>query len=1695
MTSRHLRTQSQPRPRSSMNRVGQSFEAWENVSDNARSSSQLNDRRAKSSMRYESATRDSSRQRMRNRDPSPVTSSCGHISRASSAGRMRQGPASKNKERGGPIGRESPLRVRQDLSVEKNPRRIPPVTKAPSLQRVPSLQNTPSLQPASSSVSQEELQAEQRLQKAENKISGLLQELDELRFFQELEHKSPTKTPKKPQASSHNPGVPINIRALSPARGGGKLPPPPPSTTRTSKSNGGGLETYQPLSPRKIAKLDRNSLELECQTLVRKLQIIDREKQSQAAMIEMYEISMQEHDYDKKKIEKLEGELKKVSMELKRQLQNIQRGKELLVKEYEQRIQNSIRKLERIQDRADSFKVDLGVAKKEAEKWKQESQKWQMELQDRNDKLDDLKGNHLALEEQLTALREVNSGVVDKVEKKRSEIATLKKELVSARKAVDESKEARNERYEEKISELEQHLLLAKEGNSNLEAQCLQIKGVVTKRDKALDAASKLESDNVALISQLRSRVTDLERANQTRFEEGKRAAKVVENKRMQELVAARAKEAKDYECRLKAMQEQLRHQSDRHHAEIEETRKRNDENLSLMRDEVKDEIRRVEGDKVAQLDSELKVQKRSYEQMKADYAARVREHQEKAREVAADFQRKSEGYQSELERVSARMAELDRSSTQKDNEIIQLKESLVAAKKKLDNGMEKLEAKAKTEIHKSKQLLNQERKTFATTESSLQADIATLESEKAAMERKSNEQVEDLLQRINGMQRQLAETQSVFKENEEHKLRLQELKNALQATQNDLFSERCRNEEVESELRAELAKLEGKLKASESKSMAKRAQFKELEQQLDCMNSTQSKVGEEAESTIKRLTTRLDSVSALLDREKLSSNGKDATIRQLREEVMALQEKSQTFHMETSIKDMKREAQGFVLGSDRKEKQIEDLRQKVDCLETEKLRKESELSNLRQDYQDLSELLEEKLHSNLNNVELKRRERDLKPTANSRHSDLETRMKAEISSLKTKLHRSEEERDSLFSQLTHTKARHDSAVKDVEETRETCNGNADDTELKSSHIRDVVQRYTRVIADLETQLEEESHFRGELEDKLNSAREELKEKQDHTKELVHRHTKNAMQLESDLSRISMERDELESRLDLMTNGMVKERNEHNLNTKAKCTEEYVNLGSAAKEHEDYHDHLDRKEKQLKEMKQKIPELLADLDSRTRERDHYKAATMKSESELAKIKIQFDETIDQYVRQVSELEVRLKEKAKNDTFSRDNYETSRLESSRNDKNIREMSEAIKELESLLEVANCNKDTSRLKIETIARELDEKRARSTELEMEKIELESKLLTLSRAKDDLRSKVTELTSRVERKEREVREVTDRYNMHVMELESKLDQDSDAKHTLRHEIDKLKADSHALARDADARAKDMTRQLEARLESSARERDDIEKTLQKLTHEKSEVINALEGVINEVQNREDEIESLTEILQRRDEELQHAKIIATKALQSAKDIQKRYKEKEKDRHTDMMEKMDELHDSIGVLSSKNDSLQRKISMLERELRDRNIECRRLKDQLRQIDGGPLCTLDQRPIDETASISKARDDGSTYSQASFRSSASPNFLPSATPSFHQEGSEAIEDPFLEEGDYDMDADSFSPSNSPMPFHDHGDCNGFPSYQGRSFEEPANHEKIRGGAYESAATDTTSKQRIEQNALRNYVRQRFANR
>ena len=100
--------------------------------------------------------------------------------------------------------------------------------------------------------------------------------------------------------------------------------------------------------------------------------------------------------------------------------------------------------------------------------------------------------------------------------------------------------------------------------------------------------------------------------------------------------------------------------------------------------------------------------------------------------------------------------------------------------------------------------------------------------------------------------------------------------------------------------------------------------------------------------------------------------------------------------------------------------------------------------------------------------------------------------------------------------------------------------------------------------------------------------------------------------------------------------------------------------------------------------------------------------------------------------------------------------------------------------------------------------------------------------------------------------------------------------------------------------------------------------------------------------MQGRDEEIESLTEILEKRDEELEHVKILATKAIAQAQEIQNRYKEKgarDSDRKADLAMKIDSMNISMQFLTEKNKELQDKVTRLEQELEDKELECAMLK------------------------------------------------------------------------------------------------------------------------------------------------------
>eukprot|EP00535_Pseudo-nitzschia_heimii_P003316 CAMPEP_0197180454 /NCGR_PEP_ID=MMETSP1423-20130617/5063_1 /TAXON_ID=476441 /ORGANISM="Pseudo-nitzschia heimii, Strain UNC1101" /LENGTH=1691 /DNA_ID=CAMNT_0042630537 /DNA_START=526 /DNA_END=5601 /DNA_ORIENTATION=+ len=1659
------------------------------------------------------------------------------------------------------------------------------------------------LKTVSSSMSQEEIQAEERLKRAENKIGSMLEDLEELKFFQEIEMETPgpntPRTPKRISRPTTKPnGVPTTIRSSSPARGM-RLPPP---LSHNKNKKAGGLETYKPMSPRSIARLDRNSLELECQTIVRKLQILEQELFSHQATIEMYEITLQEHDNDKTKINRLEGELQKVSTELRKQLYNIQKGKESLVKDYEEKLQNNMQKLHRTQEKADLYQADLQTFKSTAQKLDGELEKYRSMAAKEKAKVDGMLSNEETLQLQLTEARNLNTTLVKKVEKKRLEVSELKEDLSKSAKLMEESNRDLEHAHESQVTLLEQQLDSAKERYSRVEQECTARNAVIAEKDDELKEGHMRQSDYEKQINEMSKEVEFLRKQVDIKFEEGKKAVKLQEVRNAQKLVAERANASREYEQRIKAMQEQLRHQTDRHHKEIEETNIRNKKNLESMKDDLREELRVRDGDKVSRLESEILSLRRNHKDEKLSFATRLQDAQQKARNAAEEFQRQDQMRQQELDHLHGRLNSYFNDFTEKDNQILRLRERL-EENEKIRMDLETIQTEQSEEIAKHIDLIEAERTKFVETEAKLDHEIATMKETFTKRETNLTDQIQNLSAQIDVGQEKLSDANDLLKETDGVKQKFDVVQIELDRTKQELLLERARIEGVETDLRLKIAKLEGQLQASDSALQDKKTKIETLEKELDVSMIISSKEGEEKQNEINSLKKELKEMTNRLETSTSVSEAHEIQIREMYYESGKLKQSlSDMSKIEDDLQDMKRmlslaenekkmkEEELFDIKSsyeftqskilevekrystskeefnkrlqakkdliERCEKTIKDLeftleRERGDNndlkasfrdLQVDKRRKESDLATLRKDYEELTGLLEENLHNSAKNDEvdllLKKKEIELRETVeiyNRQFSDLENKMmeqttseeelKSKNSNLQTSLDKMKAEKLKIFNDLKNAQKVRDALSSELEEMKEeqqnTLRGISADIGKKDSHLREAVQRYTRTIANLEKNLEEETQSKAELEDRLLSARSELEDKQKKTQEMVQRHTKTTVLLESKLAKASTETEELKTELDVTKKDLMKKEVEL---TEAleKIEDEFDSIATVKKEHSDFRDasqstrdELQQKEEQIIKMRLDIDELRKKHESESTDYKDLKIAFDRNEVELKQRKEQINKLVSKYTDRIAELESKVEDNTAAITNSDDMVETVQAQSERKDKKIRELMQLVAETEAKLDATNRSKESVKVKSESLSKELDEKESRLRTLEVDKIELETKLHTHARSKDEARAKMSELSKRLERKEREVREVSDRYKIYVMELESKLDQDTDTKHNLQLQIDKLRNNldsaSEVSSEAMELRQKvnslemtvvssnETTASLKRKLEEALKSRKTVDSALQIANAEKAEVIAALEGVINEVQNREDEIESLSDLLQRRDEELEHAKIIATKALASAKDIQKRYKEKSVGRHSDLMGRMNDVSNSVDRLTTKNEALQRKISSLERDLRDKNLECKRLKDQLKQLDAKQMR---ENIKDDISAISTQSTDFTSFSNQA-------------------QSDEGVEDDHRQlhfDQPISIDSGSFSPTNRTRNTNaDFGNTNDerfsshveFPSIDeqyskdslenslndGTKWQDFDNDSKSGFDSVSSEQQSTKSRRSVERDALRKYVRQRYSKR
>ena len=249
--------------------------------------------------------------------------------------------------------------------------------------------------------------------------------------------------------------------------------------------------------------------------------------------------------------------------------------------------------------------------------------------------------------------------------------------------------------------------------------------------------------------------------------------------------------------------------------------------------------------------------------------------------------------------------------------------------------------------------------------------------------------------------------------------------------------------------------------------------------------------------------------------------------------------------------------------------------------------------------------------------------------------------------------------------------------------------------------------------------------------------------------------------------------------------------------------------------------------------------------------------------------------------------------------------------------------------------------------------------------------------------------EMSLALERKDEEIKKLAESHSNTIAELNARLAEECSAQTRLQLEVETLNeslrsANQVSISRSVDStvfqqRINELETQIEKQrqfisknvadsqetvtlltqqLAEAQKAQEEVTEKLQLLANEKDEVVEALEQVINEVQGRDEEIESLTEILEKRDEELEHAKIIATKAIAQSHEIQAKYKERgERDSvgKANLVMQIDSLNASLNFLTAKNEELQKTVTRLEDELHDKTLEYKMLRNGSSPRDYGP--------------------------------------------------------------------------------------------------------------------------------------------
>jgi len=696
-------------------------------------------------------------------------------------------------------------------------------------------------------------QASQKVHQAEQRISTLMQELDDLKFFNELESAPvpPTKPQRQSLSERYDRGIPLVVRMERPV-----------------------------LSPRQLAKLDRTSLELEAQELQRSVEVLESSCKSMESTVKMQEVQLSENSEHAKKIAKLESMLQGLRVTLQSQLQELHTGRETLTSEYEHKLEVLSQKYHKKSADASSFANQCNALKQEMAKmekshaasFQEAQQRWaQAEATSKEEASTLLKTK---MEESSKELKNALTALKDAQESRQS----LEQEFTAYREAQEAETVAasqKEETLEAQVQELQRQLLRSQDKVESMEESNRLLE---ESQMDTLQTLQALQSDNIKQSTELISLTEQME-CYQTQQDEALHAAakqqEEAHTKRLNDMVATHSDATKMYEERLGDMQKQLTLQADRHEAEMASALASHRVDCEKQVESTRLAVHSEYEPQVQRMQSDLSEWRRKYDASQAELLQYLETSESKDRDAAREFHKRDLLRQSELDKLTDKVTQMEHALEDKQQKLTVMQERLAGQEHRQRMLLKETEQQHQDELVSREDLLSQQRKLWKSNEVKLRMELAQssaqlmelqdeLELAKAAGG--SNDAIKAELLALKKQHDDAARAWETTKSNQQ--VRISSLQQAFDTKNQEYDTAKAEWKSMQTELQSTLNTLRKELEASKTDLTVEKEARQALEKRVALGTDTLATRTTQHMEQIAQLKRELESAKARLDGE-----------------------------------------------------------------------------------------------------------------------------------------------------------------------------------------------------------------------------------------------------------------------------------------------------------------------------------------------------------------------------------------------------------------------------------------------------------------------------------------------------------------------------------------------------------------------------------------------------------------------------------------------------------------------------------------------------------------------------------------------------------------------------------------------------------------------------------------------------------